>query len=106
MEAAEAITVNLYAQPGVHPRLILPSSDTFAAGESSTTLILRMGPSTLVESDVRMMVMLSGPVGDWGEDNPPPFAVIDNDPYYVTIKDGTDGSAGVIAPVVTVEQWR
>ena len=105
VEATEAIAVNAYVQPGVHAHqwVLAPG---FAVGESTMTAILRFGQSTAVESDVRRLVMFSGPVGNWGEGNPPPWAVADNDPYYVTIKDGPDGSAGNVVPTVTVRQWH
>ena len=52
--------------------------------------------------------MFSKPAGSWSEDNPPPFGVIDNDPYWITIKDGPDGSAGTITPIVTIRHtyWQ
>ena len=102
--ATRQIVVNAYVQPGVHAHQWL-TAPTFAVGEKSKTWLLRMESSTAVESDVRRMVMFSGPVGDWDDDNPPPYGVIDNDPYYFTIKDGPDGTAGNLAPTVTVEEW-
>ena len=99
--ATEDIAVNAYLQPGVHAHQWL-APPTFAVGEKIKTWLLRMSPSTLVESDVRRMLMFSGPVGSWGEGNPPPFGVVTNDPYWITIKDGPDGNAGTITPIVTV----
>ena len=103
--ATEDIAVNAYLQPGVHAHQWL-TPPTFAVGEKIKTWLLRMSPSTLVESDVRRMLMFSGPVGSWGEGNPPPFGVVTNDPYWITIKDGPDGSAGNVVPTVTVRQWH
>ena len=103
--ATRQIAVNAYLQPGVHAHEWLTPL-TFAVGEKSKTALLRMSPSTLVESDVRRMLMFSGPVGSWGEGNPPPFGVVTNDPYWITIKDGPDGSAGNVVPTVTVRQWH
>ena len=103
--ATRQIAVNAYLQPGVHAHEWLTPL-TFAVGEKSKTALLRLETSTLVESDVRRMLMFSGPVGSWGEGNPPPFGVVTNDPYWITIKDGPDGSAGNIVPVVTVGQWH
>ena len=103
--ATRQIVVNAYLQPGVHAHQWLTPL-TFAVGEKSKTALLRMSPSTLVESDVRRMLMFSGPVGSWGEGNPPPFGVVTNDPYWITIKDGPDGSAGNVVPTVTVRQWH
>ena len=101
VKATRTIAVYAYVQPGVHAHQWLVAPE-FAVGESNITAILRMEPSTAVESDVRRLVMFSGPVGSWGEDNPAPWAVADNDPYYFTIKDGPDGNAGAITPIVTV----
>ncbi len=103
--ATRQIAVNAYVQPGVHAHQWLTPL-TFAVGEKSKTALLRISPSTLVESDVRRMLMFSGPVGSWGEGNPPPFGVVTNDPYWITIKDGPDGSAGNVVPTVTVRQWH
>ena len=103
--ATRQIVVNAYLQPGVHAHEWLTPL-TFAVGEKSKIALLRMSPSTLVESDVRRMLMFSGPVGSWGEGNPPPFGVVTNDPYWITIKDGPDGSAGNVVPTVTVRQWH
>ena len=105
--ATRQIAVNAYLQPGVHAHEWLTPL-TFAVGEKSKTALLRMSPSTLVESDVRRMLMFSGPVGSWGEGNPPPFGVVTNDPYWITIKDGPDGNAGTIAPIVTIRHtyWQ
>ena len=103
--ATRQIAVNAYLQPGVHAHQWL-TPPTFAVGEKIKTWLLRMSPSTLVESDVRRMLMFSGPVGSWGEGNPPPFGVVTNDPYWITIKDGPDGSAGNVVPTVTVRQWH
>ena len=103
--ATRQIAVNAYLQPGVHAHQWLTPL-TFAVGEKSKTALLRMSPSTLVESDVRRLLMFSGPVGSWGEGNPPPFGVVTNDPYWITIKDGPDGSAGNVVPTVTVRQWH
>ena len=103
--ATRQIAVNAYLQPGVHAHEWLTPL-TFAVGEKSKVALLRMSPSTLVESDVRRMLMFSGPVGSWGEGNPPPFGVVTNDPYWITIKDGPDGSAGNVVPTVTVRQWH
>ena len=103
--ATRQIAVNAYLQPGVHAHQWLTPL-TFAVGEKSKTALLRISPSTLVESDVRRMLMFSGPVGSWGEGNPPPFGVVTNDPYWITIKDGPDGSAGNVVPTVTVRQWH
>ena len=105
--ATEDIAVNAYLQPGVHAHQWL-TPPTFAVGEKIKTWLLRMSPSTLVESDVRRMLMFSGPVGSWGEGNPPPFGVVTNDPYWITIKDGPDGNAGTIAPIVTIRHtyWQ
>ena len=103
--ATRQIAVNAYVQPGVHAHQWL-TPPTFAVGEKSKTALLRMSPSTLVESDVRRMLMFSGPVGSWGEGNPPPFGVVTNDPYWITIKDGPDGNAGNVVPTVTVRQWH
>ena len=99
--ATRQIAVNAYLQPGVHAHQWLTPL-TFAVGEKSKVALLRMSSSTLVESDVRRMLMFSGPVGSWGEGNPPPFGVVTNDPYWITIKDGPDGNAGTITPIVTV----
>ena len=105
--ATRQIAVNAYVQPGVHAHQWLTPL-TFAVGEKSKTALLRISPSTLVESDVRRMLMFSGPVGSWGEGNPPPFGVVTNDPYWITIKDGPDGNAGTIAPIVTIRHtyWQ
>ena len=103
--ATRQIAVNAYLQPGVHAHHWLTPL-TFAVGEKSKTALLRISPSTLVESDVRRMLMFSGPVGSWGEGNPPPFGVVTNDPYWITIKDGPDGNAGNVVPTVTVRQWH
>ena len=105
--ATRQIVVNAYLQPGVHAHEWLTPL-TFAVGEKSKTALLRMSPSTLVESDVRRMLMFSGPVGSWGEGNPPPFGVVTNDPYWITIKDGPDGNAGTITPIVTIRHtyWQ
>ena len=103
--ATRQIAVNAYLQPGVHAHQWL-AAPTFAVGEKIKTWLLRISPSTLVESDVRRMLMFSGPVGSWGEGNPPPFGVVTNDPYWITIKDGPDGSAGNVVPTVTVRQWH
>ena len=105
--ATRQIAVNAYLQPGVHAHQWL-TPPTFAVGEKIKTWLLRMSPSTLVESDVRRMLMFSGPVGSWGEGNPPPFGVVTNDPYWITIKDGPDGNAGTIAPIVTIRHtyWQ
>ena len=103
--ATRQIAVNAYLQPGVHAHQWLTPL-TFAVGEKSKTALLRISPSTLVESDVRRLLMFSGPVGSWGEGNPPPFGVVTNDPYWITIKDGPDGSAGNVVPTVTVRQWH
>ncbi|MYA40875.1 MAG: hypothetical protein F4Z31_03835, partial [Gemmatimonadetes bacterium] len=103
--ATRQIAVNAYLQPGVHAHQWL-TPPTFAVGDKSKVWLLRMSPSTAVESDVRRMLMFSGPPGNWDDGNPPPYGVVDNDPYYITIKDGPDGSAGNIVPVVTVEQWH
>ena len=105
--ATRQIAVNAYLQPGVHAHEWLTPL-TFAVGEKSKVALLRMSPSTLVESDVRRMLMFSGPVGSWGEGNPPPFGVVTNDPYWITIKDGPDGNAGTITPIVTIRHtyWQ
>ena len=105
--ATRQIAVNAYLQPGVHAHQWL-TPPTFAVGEKIKTWLLRMSPSTLVESDVRRMLMFSGPVGSWGEGNPPPFGVVTNDPYWITIKDGPDGNAGTITPIVTIRHtyWQ
>ena len=105
--ATRQIAVNAYVQPGVHAHQWLTPL-TFAVGEKSKTALLRISPSTLVESDVRRMLMFSGPVGSWGEGNPPPFGVVTNDPYWITIKDGPDGNAGTITPIVTIRHtyWQ
>ena len=102
--ATRQIAVNAYLQPGVHAHQWLTPL-TFAVGEKSKTALLRISPSTLVESDVRRMLMFSGPVGSWDDGNPPPFGVVTNDPYWITIKDGPDGTAGNLAPTVTVDEW-
>ena len=125
VESTEAIALHFYVQPGVHVADILTGtrvsapldslnnsvkgglySYTLNAGTSTGGLLISMRASTAIESDVKFAVSLQGPPGVWDDDNPPPYGVIDSSPYYITIKDGPDGSAGNIVPVVTVDQWH
>ena len=125
VESTEAIALHFYVQPGVHVADILTGtrvsapldslnnsvkgglySYTLNAGTSTDGLLISMRASTAIESDVKFAVSLQGPPGVWDDDNPPPYGVIDSSPYYITIKDGPDGSAGNIVPTVTVGQWH